>query len=81
MSRAYQRLAYEGIRILALAFIPTLPCGRARDFPPGKLNSEEQIEFIIDKAEKLELFPKEATREQNRRFIDVIIGTLNANYT
>jgi len=45
------------------------------------LNSEEQIEFIIDKAEKLELFPKEATREQNRRFIDVIIGTLKATYT
>ncbi len=44
------------------------------------LNSEEQIEFIIDKAEKLELFPKEATREQNRRFIDVIIGTLKATY-
>ncbi len=45
------------------------------------LNSEAQIEFIIDKAEKLELFPKEATREQNRRFIDVIIGTLKATYT
>ncbi|AOX00953.1 non-ribosomal peptide synthetase [Moorena producens PAL-8-15-08-1] len=45
------------------------------------LNSENQIEFIIDKAEKLELFPKEATREQNRRFIDVIIGTLKATYT
>ncbi|MGD1704143.1 non-ribosomal peptide synthetase [Dapis sp. BLCC M229] len=44
------------------------------------LNSEAQIEFIIDKAEKLELFPKEATREQNRRFIDVIIGTLKATY-
>lgn len=45
------------------------------------LKSEEQIEFIIDKAEKLKLFPKEATREQNRRFIDVIIGTLKATYT
>ncbi|NET61307.1 MAG: AMP-binding protein, partial [Symploca sp. SIO2E6] len=45
------------------------------------LDSEEQIEFIIDKAEKLELFPQEATREQNRRFIDVIIGTLKATYT
>lgn len=45
------------------------------------LSSEEQIEFIIDKAEKLKLFPKEATREQNRRFIDVIIGTLKATYT
>jgi len=44
------------------------------------LSSEEQIEFIIDKAEKLELFPKEATREQNRRFVDVIIGTLKATY-
>ena len=45
------------------------------------LSSEEQIEFIIDKAEKLKLFPKEATREQNRRFIDVIIGTLKATYS
>ncbi|MGD1714169.1 non-ribosomal peptide synthetase [Dapis sp. BLCC M172] len=45
------------------------------------LSSEEQIEFIIDKAEKLELFPKEATREQNRRFVDVIIGTLKATYS
>ncbi|NER51477.1 MAG: amino acid adenylation domain-containing protein, partial [Symploca sp. SIO1A3] len=45
------------------------------------LNSEEQIEFIIDKAEQLKLFPQEATREQNRRFVDVIIGTLKATYT
>ncbi len=45
------------------------------------LSSEEQIEFIIDKAERLELFPKEATREQNRRFVDVIIGTLKATYS
>ncbi|WP_293158417.1 non-ribosomal peptide synthetase [Okeania sp. SIO2C9] len=45
------------------------------------LSSEEQIEFIIDKAEKLELFPQAATREQNRRFIDVIIGTLKATYS
>ncbi|GFZ99055.1 non-ribosomal peptide synthetase [Okeania sp. KiyG1] len=44
------------------------------------LNHEEQIEFIIDKAENLKLFPEEATREQNRRFIDVIIGTLKATY-
>jgi len=45
------------------------------------LSSEEQIEFIIDKAERLGLFPEEATREQNRRFVDVIIGTLKATYT
>ncbi len=44
-------------------------------------STEEQIEYIIDKAEKLELFPQEATREQNRRFVDVIIGTLKATYT
>jgi len=44
------------------------------------LNPEEKIEFIIDKAEKLELFPKEGNREQNRRFIDIIIGTLKATY-
>ncbi|MBO1349870.1 MAG: amino acid adenylation domain-containing protein [Hormoscilla sp. GUM202] len=45
------------------------------------LNSEDQIEFIINKAERLGLFPEEATREQNRRFVDVIIGTLKATYT
>lgn len=45
------------------------------------LNSEEKIEFIVDKAEKLKLFPEEATREQNRRFIDVIVGTLKATYS
>ncbi|MEM9926162.1 MAG: amino acid adenylation domain-containing protein [Cyanobacteria bacterium P01_D01_bin.50] len=44
------------------------------------LNPEEKIEFIIEKAEKLGLFPPEASREQNRRFIDVIVGTLKATY-
>lgn len=44
------------------------------------LDSEEKVEFIIDKAEKLGLFPPEASREQNRRFIDVMIGTLKATY-
>ncbi len=38
LSRGSERLACGGIRLLALAFIPTLPYGRARDFPPGKLN-------------------------------------------
>lgn len=45
------------------------------------LSSQEQIEFILSKAEKLGLFPQEASREQNRRFLDVIIGTLKATYT
>ncbi|MGB3637497.1 MAG: amino acid adenylation domain-containing protein [Rivularia sp. (in: cyanobacteria)] len=44
------------------------------------LNPEEKIEFIIDKAEKAGLFPPEASREQNRRFIDVMVGTLKATY-
>ena len=44
------------------------------------LNPEEKIEFIIDKAEKFGLFPPEASREQNRRFIDVMVGTLKATY-
>ncbi len=44
------------------------------------LNPEDKIEFIIDKAEKFGLFPSEASREQNRRFIDVMVGTLKATY-
>ncbi|WP_414622036.1 amino acid adenylation domain-containing protein [Calothrix sp. CCY 0018] len=44
------------------------------------LNPEEKIEFIIDKAERAGLFPPEASREQNRRFIDVMVGTLKATY-
>ena len=44
------------------------------------LNPEEKIEFIINKAEKTGLFPPEASREQNRRFIDVMVGTLKATY-
>lgn len=44
------------------------------------LNPEDKIEFIIDKAERFGLFPPEASREQNRRFIDVMVGTLKATY-
>lgn len=44
------------------------------------LNPEEKIEFIIEKAERLGLFPPEATREENQRFIDVMVGTLKATY-
>ena len=45
------------------------------------LNPSEKIEFIIEKAEKLGLFPPEATREENQRFVNVIVGTLKATYT
>ena len=44
------------------------------------LNPEEKIDFIIEKAEKLGLFPPEASREENQRFIDVMLGTLKATY-
>ncbi|MGB3531924.1 MAG: amino acid adenylation domain-containing protein [Microcoleaceae cyanobacterium] len=44
------------------------------------LPPEEKIEFIIDKAEKLGLFPPEDSREKNRRFVDVLVGTLKATY-
>ena len=44
------------------------------------LKPEDKIEFIIDKAERFGLFPPEASREQNRRFIDVMVGTLKATY-
>ena len=38
LSRRSKRFICGDIRLLALTFIPTLPLGRARDFPPGKLN-------------------------------------------
>jgi thioesterase domain-containing protein/acyl carrier protein len=44
------------------------------------LDPEERIELILDKAEAKNLFPPEADREENRRFVDVIIGTLKATY-
>ncbi|MBV6626596.1 MAG: amino acid adenylation domain-containing protein [Rivularia sp. (in: Bacteria)] len=46
----------------------------------ARFNPEDKIEFIIDKAERCGLFPPEASREQNRRFIDVMVGTLKATY-
>ncbi|MGB3401304.1 MAG: amino acid adenylation domain-containing protein [Microcoleaceae cyanobacterium] len=46
-----------------------------KEIPP-----ENKIEFIIDKAEKLGLFPPEDSREKNRRFVDVLVGTLKATY-
>ncbi|NEQ82849.1 MAG: amino acid adenylation domain-containing protein, partial [Moorea sp. SIO2I5] len=44
------------------------------------LSSDNKINVIIDKAEELGLFPPEASREQNQRFVDIIVGTLKATY-
>ncbi len=44
------------------------------------LNSTEKINFIIDKAEELGIFPPEASREKNQRFVDIMVGTLKATY-
>lgn len=44
------------------------------------LNAEERVELILDKAEEKKLFPPDSDRAQNRRFVDVIVGTLKATY-
>ena len=44
------------------------------------LPPENKIEYIIEKAEKLGLFPPEDSREKNRRFVNVLVGTLKATY-
>ena len=44
------------------------------------LNAEERVELILDKAEEKNLFPPDSDRAQNRRFVDVIVGTLKATY-
>jgi len=44
------------------------------------LNVEERVQLILNKAEEKNLFPPDSNRAQNRRFVDVIIGTLKATY-
>jgi amino acid adenylation domain-containing protein len=44
------------------------------------VSPENKIEYIVEKAEKLGLFPPEDSREKNRRFVDVLVGTLKATY-
>jgi amino acid adenylation domain-containing protein len=45
------------------------------------LSVEEQIDYIIDKARKVKIFPPGVERKQNRRILDVLVGTLKATYS
>ncbi|KST62690.1 non-ribosomal peptide synthetase [Mastigocoleus testarum] len=45
------------------------------------LGVEEQIDYIIEKARELKIFPPGVERQQNRRILDVLVGTLKATYS
>ena len=44
------------------------------------LTVEEQINYIIDKARQVGIFPPDVEDQQNRRILDVLVGTLKATY-
>ncbi|MGL5080043.1 MAG: non-ribosomal peptide synthetase [Microcoleaceae cyanobacterium] len=41
---------------------------------------EEKINFIIEKARQAGIFPPEVEQQDNRRILDVLVGTLRATY-
>jgi amino acid adenylation domain-containing protein len=45
------------------------------------LSVEEKIDYIIDKARKVRIFPPTVERRKNRRILDVLVGTLKATYS
>ncbi|MBD2254358.1 amino acid adenylation domain-containing protein [Nostoc parmelioides FACHB-3921] len=45
------------------------------------LTVEEKINYIIDKARKARIFPLGVERQNNRRILDVLVGTLKATYS
>ncbi|MDJ0728292.1 MAG: amino acid adenylation domain-containing protein [Prochloraceae cyanobacterium] len=44
------------------------------------LSVEAQISYIIDKARTVGIFPPEVEERENRRILDVLVGTLKATY-
>ena len=44
------------------------------------LTIEEQINYIIDTARQVGIFPPDVEDQQNRRILDVLVGTLKATY-
>jgi amino acid adenylation domain-containing protein len=44
------------------------------------LSLEAKINYIIDKARKAKIFPPGVERQNNRRILDVLVGTLKATY-
>ena len=45
------------------------------------LSTNEQINYILDKAVKVKILPPSNQSQQNRRILDVLIGTLKATYS
>ncbi|MBD2346873.1 thioesterase domain-containing protein [Anabaena subtropica] len=45
------------------------------------LTIEEKINYIIDKSRKAGIFPPGVERQNNRRILDVLVGTLKATYS
>ncbi|MBW4613344.1 MAG: amino acid adenylation domain-containing protein [Desmonostoc vinosum HA7617-LM4] len=44
------------------------------------LNVEEKINYIIEKARQVKIFPPAVQQQNNRRILDVLVGTLKATY-
>ncbi|OKH52348.1 non-ribosomal peptide synthetase [Calothrix sp. HK-06] len=45
------------------------------------LDAEEQIDYILDKAVEAKILPPSNQSQQNRRIVDVLVGTLKATYS
>ncbi|MCF4967209.1 thioesterase domain-containing protein [Nostoc sp. CMAA1605] len=45
------------------------------------LSLEAKINYIIDKARTARIFPPDVERQNNRRILDVLVGTLKATYS
>ncbi len=45
------------------------------------LSIEERLNYIIDKAREAKIFPPGVERQDNRRILDVLVGTLKATYS
>ncbi|MBD2774620.1 amino acid adenylation domain-containing protein [Iningainema tapete] len=45
------------------------------------LSANEQINYILDKAEEVKILPPSNQSQQNRRILDVLVGTIKATYS
>ncbi len=45
------------------------------------LSTDEQINYILDKAVEVKILPPSNQSQQNRRLLDVLVGTLKATYS
>ncbi|MBF2066298.1 MAG: amino acid adenylation domain-containing protein [Calothrix sp. C42_A2020_038] len=46
----------------------------------ANLTIEERLDYIIDKAREAKIFPPGVEQQNNRRILDVLVGTLKATY-